>query len=104
MPRVATPGPQVAPYPGAGVKPIDRLGGRTTVEVLRDGHAADVLIGRNALVEIAEEVAAVVWVVLPGVLAVERDGHKRRVFGRPEALIARIRPIRSLAAARESQL
>ncbi len=118
---VATPRAQVSPDPRTRVEPAQRPRGRRIPQMLGDRHAPQRRVGAQALVEVAKEVAAVAWVVFPGVLAVESDGDQGDVraagrgerdaaaSGATEGVEARVAPIsrsrrsRSAAASRESQ-
>ena len=52
-------------------------------QIFSHGHALQSLLAAQFIVEIKEEVPAVVLVILPGVLAVEDDGYQMGPVGHP---------------------
>src|ERR1019366_7756043 len=71
----ADPDIEVGVDPGAREDVVQRLG-RHQAEGFAGGEGAQPRVVANTLVEFAQEGAAVVVIVFPGVLAVQDDGHQ----------------------------
>src|SRR5438552_16257717 len=75
---LTAPDPKARLDPRPGVKPRKLDRGRRALEEVGDAHGVEAIVRLELAVQRAQEVVAVVWVLLPGVLAVEDDRREVR--------------------------
>ena len=78
---VPDPGIQAGADPAARMQAVQRAPLGHLVQVARHGRGDDVLVGLQLAVKGVQEIVAVAWVKVPGVLAVERDGDEVLIIG-----------------------